>query len=496
MIPFAEYAPDRADTDPGASDVIKNVLVQANTYGPMPSLSDYSDALSERARGGILARGTQGAYFFYGGISDNLYQLSGTSWTEKSKTTDIYNLGTNDSWYFLQFGSTILATNVGDPVQAITVGGAGNFADLGGSPPQAAYIGRAAGFVVLGGIASQPKRVQWSAIEDATGWTPGVDLSDFQDLPIPGFVTGIAGDETGAFISTTSGWWRMTFLPGSRAVFRFDEIVPSSSKGDEVAAVVAPGSIVQYGGMVYYVSESGFAQLNNRTPIPIGDEKVDRFFLSDIDLDFLERVQGVADPVTKNIFWRYRSGSASGGDQTTDKILVYSVTQNRWSYIEVDIQGFVTATTPGYTMDELETTLGYATVDSIPAILDSRLWKGGRPGLGAFDTDNKLAFFSGSNMEATLETSDQLIGGEGRRAFSRGFRPVVDANGLYGQIGGQDTFGGSRTWTSEAAQEDHGLIPGLKDARLHRFRVRIPAATTWQHATGVETPEARRTGRV
>ena len=375
------------------------------------------------------------------------------------------------------------------------MGDAGNFADLGGSPPQAKYLGRAAGFVVLAGIANQPKRVQWSAIEDATGWTPGVDLSDFQDLPIPGFVTSIKGDETGAFIATTSGWWRMTFLPGSRAVFRFDEIIPSSSKGDEVAAVIAPGSVVQYGGMVYYLSENGFAQLNNRNPVPIGDERVDRFFLSDVDLDELENVQGIADPVSKNIFWRYRSGNAGGGAGTTDKVLAYSITMNRWSYIEVDLQGFVTATTPGYTMDELETTLGYATVDEIPASLDSRLWKGGRPGLGGFDTDNKLGFFSGSAMEATLETSDQIIGGEGYRALVTGFRPIVDADGLYGRIGGKETHGGARTWTNEASQETRGFVPGFKDALLHRFRVRIPAATLWEHATGVEMPDARRTGR-
>jgi hypothetical protein len=495
MLPFAEFAPDRADTDPAASDAIRNVLVQAKTYGPMPSLSAYSAALSERARGGILARGTQGNYYFYAGISDNLYTLSGTSWDEKSKTTDTYNLASSDTWYFLQFGDTILATNVGDPVQAITAGAAGNFADLSGSPPQASYIGRAAGFVVLAGIANNPKRVQWSAIEDATGWTAGTDLSDYQDLPIPGFVTGIAGDETGAFIATTSGWWRMTFLPGNRAVFRFDEIIPSSSKGDEVAAVIAPGSIVQYGGMVYYLSESGFAQLDNRNPVPIGDERVDRFFLGDVDLDFLERVQGIADPVTKNIFWRYRSGNAEGGTGTTDKVLAYSVTMNRWSYIEIDLQGFVTATTPGYTMDELETTLSYATVDSIPAALDSRQWKGGRPGLGGFGTDNTLGFFSGTPLEAVLETSDHIVGGEGRRAFVNGFRPVIDADGLYGQIGGKETHGDDRTWTGEAAQESHGLIPGMRDARLHRFRVRIPAATAWEHATGVEMPVGKRTGR-
>ena len=488
MIQFAEFAPDRADTDPAASDAIRNCLAQAKSYGPFLSFSAYSAALAERARGGILARTAAGSYTIYAGTSDSLYQTSTTAWADRSKSAAVYSVGANASWAWLQFGSKILATNVADPVQVVDVDVGGNFADLGGSPPQAAYIGRAAGFVVLGGITGFPRRVQWSAQENQAGWTPGTDLSDFQDLPIAGVVTGIVGDETGAFIGTTSGFYRMQFLPGSRAVFSFTEITPASGKGDEATSLIAPFSMVPFGRRVFYVSENGFAELGTPTN-HIGAERVDEYFLNDIDLDYLEKVQGVADPVSKNIFWRYRSGSASGGAETTDKVLAYSVTLNRWSYIEVNLQSLMTATTPGYTMDALETTLGYATVDAIPSVLDSRIWKGGRPGLAAFDTDNKLGFFSGSNMEAVIETADVLVGGEGRRAFVSGFRPVVDAEGLYGQIGGKATHGEARTWTAEAAQvASNGLIPGRKDARLHRFRVRIPSGTVWNHAVGVEDP--------
>lgn len=495
MIPFAEYAPDRADIDTSASDIIKNVVPQAKSYGPMPTFSAYSGAMAERSRGGILARKEDGSYVVYAATSDNLWWLNGTTWAEISKTTDVYNLAAADNWQFLQFGTKIIATHVGDVAQVVDIEAGGDFADLGGSPPQAKYIFRAAGFVVLAGINGEPRRVQWSAHENTAGWTAGTDLSDFQDLPSPGIIVGGTGDERGAFVFTTTGAYRMEFLPGSRATFSFTELNPSPGRGDEPAGAIAHNSIVRSGNRVFYLSESGFMELSN-PPQFIGRHRVDKFFLDDVDLDFLEDVQGAADPVTNRIFWRYRSEAAGGSDRRTDKILVYDVVLDRWSIIERELEGLLNAATPGYTLEQLDTTLGYTNIDTMETSLDSRLFKGGRPALAGFNTDAKLGFFSGVNMEGTLETGDVFVAGEGRRAFVNGFRPLADADGLYGQVGSKLTHGGSRTWTAEAAQESTtGLIPGRADGRLHRFRVRIPSGTEWEHAIGVERPEARATGR-
>ena len=490
MIPFAEFAPDRANIDPDASDGIKNCLPGAKTWTPVKSLEPISNALPEVARGGILGRGD--GYVVFAGTSDKLWQLSAGTWQDLSGGT--YGLPPTDQWQFLQFGDDIFATNIADGLQTVNIGLGGNFSTVAGAP-QAQYMWRAAGFVVLAGISGhQHKRVQWSGLEKPTTWTPGQDLSDFQDLPISGQILGGTGDETGAVIATSVGFWRMTFIPGSRAVFRFDEINPSSGKGDEPAGIVAPASLTQYGPRIFYLSENGFAELGT-PPRYIGNERVDEFFLADVDLDYLELVQGTSDATQKLIAWRYRSSAASLPD-ITDKVLVYNILLDRWAVFEQHLELMINATTPGYTMDELGDVLGYTLVDDVPGILDSRAWKGGRPTFSGFDELHQLGTFTGNPKEATLETSDVALGGEARSAFVNGFRPIVDTDGVFGQVATKKTHGEQRVWNSEAAQNVTGHIPARSDGRLHRFRIRIPSGVDWKHASGIETPEVlRRTGR-
>ena len=490
MIPFAEYAPDRANIDPDASDGIKNCLPGAKTWTPVNSLEPISDALPTVARGGILGRGT-GGYSVYAGTATQLFTLAAGTWTDVSGGT--YALPIGDSWQFLQFGSGIYATNIADGLNTVDINIGGNFSSVAGAP-NAKFMWRAAGFVVLAGISGFDKRVQWSGLEKPTVWTPGQDLSDFQDLPISGEVLGGTGDETGAVIATSVGFWRMTFIPGSRAVFRFDEINPSSGKGDEPAGIVAPASLAQYGPRIFYLSENGFAELGT-PPRYIGNERVDEFFLRDADLDFLEQVQGTSDATQKLIAWRYRSAAASMPD-ITDKVLVYNILLDRWAIFEQDLELIINATTPGFTMDQLDDVLGYTFVNDVPGTLDSRAWQGGRPTFSGFDKTHMLGTFTGNPLEATLETSDVALAGEASSAFVNGFRPIIDGDGVFGQVATKQTHGQERIWNTEQPQNVTGLVPARSDARLHRFRIRVPSTVNWKHASGIESPEVvRKTGR-
>ena len=492
MINFAEYAPDRAGLDPNVTDAIKNCLPQQNTWGPFNALSPITDALPAEPRGGILGRLDDQSFTVYVGTSDKLFQGSGGAWNDRSGA--VYNLPTGQRWSFLQFGSYVFAGNIGNALQYNMVQGGVNFQDTPGAP-QGSSVFRAASCVVVAGISGFPKRVHWSDVGKPLVWTdatsgPRQGLSDFQDLPIPGTVLGGSGDENGAVIATTTGFYRMTFLPGSRAVFRFDEINPSTGKGNEPSGIIAPNSLVQFGPRTFYLSENGFAELG-LPPRYIGNERIDKSFLADADLDFIAEVEGVADPVTKNIFWRYRSGASGTG--ATDKIIAYNVLLDKWSgVIEQDLTELLTIASPGYTLDELETVLGYTLVNDVPGTTDSRQWKGGRPGLAGFDTSYKLGQFTGDTLEAVLETADVNLKGEGRVPFVNGFRPVIDVAEApcFGQVGGKLGYKDPVQWTNEAQENVTGIIPGRKSARLHRFRVRIPAGTNFNHAIGVETPES------
>ena len=51
MIPFAEFAPDRAAYDPAYTDVAQNVLPSVTGYRPFKSLAAFSGAVSAQVYG-------------------------------------------------------------------------------------------------------------------------------------------------------------------------------------------------------------------------------------------------------------------------------------------------------------------------------------------------------------------------------------------------------------------------------------------------------------
>ena len=111
--------------------------------------------------------------------------------------SDDYLVGSGEQWKFALYGTLLIATNVVDGPQKFDLTTSANFEVLGGSPPAARYIDIVREFVFLGAIANNEKRVQWSAIGDAEGWTAGTNESDYQDFPNGGPVRGIIGGGCG-----------------------------------------------------------------------------------------------------------------------------------------------------------------------------------------------------------------------------------------------------------------------------------------------------------
>ena len=128
--------------------------------------------------------------------------------------------------------------------------------------------------------------------------------------------------------------------------------------------------------------------------------------------------------------------------------------------------------------------LGY-TLDTLPFSLDSRFLEGGSPYLAAFDSDHKLAFFSGTNIAARVETADfEHI--PGRRSFVTGVVPATDATAVTVQVGKKERPQDSLTYGSAVAVNAQGLSPQRASARIHRYRVDIAAEESWSHLQGVE----------
>jgi hypothetical protein len=105
--------------------------------------------------------------------------------------------------------------------------------------------------------------------------------------------------------------------------------------------------------------------------------------------------------------------------------------------------------------------------------------------VAAVSTLHALGFFSGANLEAQVDTSEQVIAGS-RRVRVKGFRPVTDAATCYGAISARETAQAAANYSAEQAVNARGLCPANVSTRLARAHVRIASGTNWTYAMGAE----------
>ena len=488
-IPFTEWRPDLSDYRNPGDTIVRNVIPHEDGYDPFPNITVQSDAITDRCQGATAAKDTSGNIFVYAGDQTNLYRLADQSWTDVSGAT--YATAATDTWEFAQFGTTLIATNYTDAVQSITVQGSGNFANLITSTekPKAKHIDVIRDFVVLGNINSTadgitPNRVHWSAINDAADFDPDATTQcDYQDIATGGPCQKIVGGVEYGLVFMESQIWRMTYA-GSPLIFQFDAI-------DRRRGTPIPNSVVAFGRYVFFISQEGFFVSDGVTSTPIGDDKVDETFWDQFDIANAHRVSSAIDPVTKSVLWLFPGESNSAG--APNRLYLYKWTEQKFT--EILTSAFTSAPdvifwagSQGFTLEDLDSVS--ASIDALTESLDSAAWQG-RESLACFDDAKKFNLFTGTNLEATIDTSEYSTGD---RSLVRNIRPLVDNANATVAIASKTRLADTSTYGTAVSMTTDGDCPVLSEGRYHKARVVIPAGETWQHVQGIEV-EATRTGR-
>ena len=389
-----------------------------------------------------------------------------------SVTSNYSALSSNANWQFAQFGNLVKATQANEVLQTYDLSSATAFSNNAGSPPQAAYISVVGRFLVLSGLLSNPYRIQWSALNDTTGWTSGVSSSDFQDFPDGGIVRGVAGGEFG-IVFQDQAMRRMSYIPGSPLIFQIERITQDMG-------LFAPYSIIRSGSTTYFHSNKGFYKIDpGGVPVQIGRERIDRTFLADLDKTQLQLFQGAADPRGTLIYWAYKSGAGSAG--LYDKILGYDTALDRFFTLSVTGEYLLGISQAGLTLENLDTIS--SSIDALTLTLDAYATSV-QPQIAQFDSSHKQGFFTGPNLEATFIGSEQ--GTDGDVIYTRGFRPITDAVTVYGSLSSRMTQQVTSVNTAEQLINSRtGMINIRKEARYMRLKIRIPSQI-WTFCAGVE----------
>jgi len=375
----------------------------------------------------------------------------------------------NQRWRFTQFGNVIVAANGGNRLQGFNLNSSSTFQDLASDAPESRYITIVRDFVVSGYVNSStvyPNRVQWSALGDESSWTASATTqADFQDIPDGGSVVGVTGGEFGLVFMDRS-IHRMSYI-GSPLIFQFDNI--SRNLGCFEA-----NSIVQYGGTSFFLGDDGFYACDGQQVLPIGNEKVNRFFFADVDQGILDKMSVAIDPERKLVVWAY----ASNDSATPDKLIIYNYQTGKWTSGTTNVDRVATSSTPSFTLEGLDI---FGNVDTITTSFDSRIWLGGKMQFAGV-RDAKIITFSGSNATAIIETGD--IEMPGTTSAITIAKPIVDNGSGSVALVSRRLLTESVAFGSQTAADAENRVSLRGVGRYHRLQ--LTPTGTWTNTVGID----------
>ena len=370
---------------------------------------------------------------------------------------------------FTQFGKNIIFTNNEQPLQSYILGESDAFRNLSDDAPIAKYITVVRDFVVVANVKDGSEqlqyRVQWSDLNDETTWTyADYKQTDFQDLPDGGQIVGIRGGEFG-LVLLERAIYRMSYV-GTPFIFQFDNI--SRGKG-----CISAGSIAQYQGVTFFLSDDGFYMCDGQTVTPIGAEKVDRWFFGLVDESNLSNMSAAVDPITKTIIWNFTTNNGTYAQ------LIYSFKVAKWTYADMQVDYVSDASSSAVTLEELDDIS--TSIDLLPLSLDSINYIGGRFFLGA--TKSGMVYsFTGVNTTGELVTGDLDLGGNSLVTLAR---PHIDGGSADVAVASRRLLSDAITYTNDVSADSENRVSLRSAGRYHRIRVR-PTGDDWKHAVSVD----------
>ena len=463
---LGEWLPDQPGLVNALSDA-KNVIAQQVGYGPMPSAVEISDAADDTTLSSLYAaKDPDGDTILFAAGNEAVYTISGIgAMTDVSGET----YDANARVRFTQFGNNIIFTNNGQPLQSYVMGSSSAFADLSANAPIAKYITVVRDFVVVANTyedgAQQQFRVRWSDLNDETEWTTSdTTQADFQDIPDGGQIMGIRGGEFG-IILLERGIVRMSYI-GTPFIFQFDNI--SRGKG-----CLSSGSIAQYQGVTFFLSDDGFYMCDGQQVTPIGAEKIDRWFFANANENEINDMSAAVDPVRKTIIWNFKNNSGFYSQ------LIYNFKVGNWTYADQQLDYVADASTSAVTLEELDSIS--SSLDSITQSLDSITYIGGRYFLGGIK-DAKVYALTGSPATGVISSGDIDAGANSVITLAR---PQVDNGSGSVAVASRRLLSEIPTFGTLVAADSENRVPLRSAGRYHRIKL-TPTGDNWTTAIAVD----------
>lgn len=398
MTPIVGFSPDADPTTPGVLTDCSNVIpYEAGFKGAPTPVAIAVSTLAAEARGAVVATRLDGSRRVFAGTQTKLYELNGTTWTDRSAGT--YTGSSESRWSFCQFGDTTIASNLADAMQSSA---AGNFAAIAGAPRAKIVVSASSNFVLAfntneATYGASPDRWWCCAQSNQTDWTPNVATSANTGrlIAVEGAIQAaltlgnyvVAYKQRAVFMGTYVGApvvWQWDLIPGGEA------------------GAVGPEAVCDVGGAHFIVGDDNFWIFDGTRPVPLGTGVNRQWFLDNSSPVFRYRTKAIYDKQNNLVRVNYPSLASSG---MCDACLVFHLGKKQWGRADAVVEAPVNYISPGVTIDGLD---AYAsTIDTLPNIpLDSQYWLAGGRVAAYFNAAHQLVSMNGATGPSSFTTGD------------------------------------------------------------------------------------------
>lgn len=452
------FLPDKLPTGEVLTQCI-NVYPAENGYRAAKRFQEVSDALPDAFKGGASFIASDGTASLLVGTASTLSRLASGVWTDL-----LSGLTINGRWRFVQFGDFAFCVNGGATYQVNLVT---QTASAISGAPTAIDCTVVGDYVVVAQPNGNQLRVGWSAFNDHTAWTIGVDQAGEQTMLAGGEVMGVAGGEYGVILQRNR-LVRMDRTGDSNAPFAFDAFGENFGCASKASIAVAART-------VFYLSDRGFVALEDGQSIrQIGNEKFDQSFKDALGEDEFERLYSTVDPERTCVYWAIPGA--------TGRVWGYNWALDRAFTLDFAHDGIFAGFENSIGLEEYAAL--YSNIDTAPFSLDDPRFRGGAPRLYVVQ-GGKVGTLTGANLRATFRTGD-VEPNPGRRTRVRAVWPDTDATaGITISLTQQQQRGNPGITRTSGALQESGRMPLQANGRYFECTITIDDPA-WSYVQGFE----------
>ncbi len=409
FLQLAGFVPDADPTTPG-------VLLDCNGWIPsqkgMRTAYGASDAgyaaLGATCTGFYFSRLTDGTAKCYAGTATGLFELSGTTWTDRDGGASLTS-GVN--WRFATLGNVTYASNIYNKILKATTAEFSSVTEA----PKAALLATSFGFLIAANYddgTATPDGVYWSAQFNADDWTADVatQCGFTRLLDTPGEITALRtiNEQVVAYKQRSM---YLGVYQGQGPYFWVYRLLSAD------IGAVSQESVVDVGYAHFFVGYNDLWMFNGSVPQSIG-AGVREWFFRDVDRANLSKIQGLYDRDHGLVYWFY---PVPGGAGALTKFIVYNVMTQRWGAGSLAIEWAAEALTPTTTWDSWAGTSTWDALYTATSTWDIGTLATARPYPAVMTTEHKLAYLSGVSGSSSFTTG--RVGTEDQVALLRRVAP-------------------------------------------------------------------------